>query len=384
MGTPTTGTSTHAWMKSLPFVAGFYGSAALELPAQAAPEWPPARLRDCQPQWADFVRQTLQWQPQERRTAASASRHSFLSRPALSVPVAVAKGKTGLGSIAAGALDDDLVEYLQQCPTWKKSVAECLERNFQPNLGINREEGLFRMKREFVGYNDADNPPKCKSLNGDANLLPIRFERLALFVKALRRGAKNWLHQLTARVRAEILRQKLPPEFLNSNGRVFMEEDFADNAFVYSSVQFLKIGAREDGWHTDGGTSLLNAAVTVFGSRTLLVKLEDESCISFPQRLGSFSVGHLCALNHNVAHGEHAAGSYGEGPPSEQVQIAVMLRSDVFRAARARRINCTPGPSELYHIVNSETARHLAEQPFHLPDLAAVIAESREAGSPSA
>ena len=113
-------------------------------------------------------------------------------------------------------------------------------------------------------------------------------------------------------------------------------------------------------------------------------QLEDAGCISLPQRPGSFYVGNLCALNHIVVHGEHAAGRYGEGPPSEQVQIAVMLRSDVFRAARALKINCTPGPAELYRIVNSETARHLAEQPFHLPDLAAVIAEAREAGSPSA
>ena len=41
-----------------------------------------------------------------------------------------------------------------------------------------------------------------------------------------------------------------------------MQEDFADNAFVYASVQLMKIGGREDGWHTDGGASLLHAAVT--------------------------------------------------------------------------------------------------------------------------
>ena len=75
----------------------------------------------------------------------------------------------------------------------------------------------------------------------------------------------------------------------------------------------------------------------------------------------------------------YMAGSYGGGPPSEQVQIAVLLRTDVFRAARARTINATPGPAELFEIVNSATARHLAEQPLYLPDLAAVIAESREA-----
>ena len=141
----------------------------------------------------------------------------------------------------------------------------------------------------------------------------------------------------------------------------------------------MKMGGREDGRHTAGGASRLHAAVTVSGSRTLQVKPEDAGCISFPQRPGSFYVGNLCALSHIVVHGEHAAGSYGGGPPSEQVHIAVMLRTDVFPAARARTVNATPGPAELFEIVNSATARHLAEQPFHLPDLAAVIAESREA-----
>ena len=75
----------------------------------------------------------------------------------------------------------------------------------------------------------------------------------------------------------------------------------------------------------------------------------------------------------------YMAGSYGGGPPSEQVQIDVMLRTDVFRAARARALNATPGLAELFGIVNSATARHLAEQPLYLPDLAAVTAESREA-----
>ena len=164
---------------------------------------------------------------------------------------------------------------------------------------------------------------------------------------------------------------------MGANGALFMNENFVDNAFAYASVQVLKIGAREDGWHTDGGASLLHAAVTIFGSRTLEVKPVDACCIRLPQRPGSFYLGNLCALSHNAVHGEVSTGSYGNGLPSEQVQIAVMLRSDVFRACRARTINSAPGPAELFRIVNTETAKHIAEQPFHLPDLAAVIAESR-------
>ena len=153
----------------------------------------------------------------------------------------------------------------------------------------------------------------------------------------------------------------------------------ASNAFVYASIQVLKCGSREDGWHTDGGGSLLHAALTLFGTRRVDVECGDQGCISMYQKPGSFYMGNLCALNHNVIHDEQPTGTYGCSSSCcdvRQVQIAVLLRSDVFRAARARTINSTPGPVELFRIVNEETAKHLAEQPLHLPDLAAVLAES--------
>ena len=53
---------------------------------------------------------------------------------------------------------------------------------------------------------------------------------------------------------------------MQANGAVFMGEDFADNAFVYASMHLVKIGEREDGWHTDGGASLLHAAMTVLAA----------------------------------------------------------------------------------------------------------------------
>ena len=155
-----------------------------------------------------------------------------------------------------------------------------------------------------------------------------------------------------------------------------MEEEFGDNAFVYASIQLLRIGARDDGWHIDGGASLLHAALTLFGTRSLRVELNqpEKHIISLPQRLGSFYVGNLCALRHNVQHHEASEGTFGHGPESEQGQIAVMLRSDFYRQGRARKIDAVPGPAELFRIVNAETAQHLAEKPFPLPDLAAVLA----------
>jgi hypothetical protein len=379
LGTPAKDTSTFAWMKSLPFFAKFCGQDGSKLRTKGSSEWPPKRMRGSPPQLEDLVAKTLQWKPEERLSAASACLHSFITSSPLSVQIAARKGKNGLGTIAEGFLDEEVLEYLQKCPTWPQWHEECRQNNFQTTTAkqsVRAAERELHMKREFVGYIDAKNPPTCKSLNSDANIPLIQSERLAMFVKAFRRGAKTWLHQLTARVRGAIAREGLPAEFLAANGLVFTEEDFADNALVYASVQLLRIGEREDGWHTDGGSSLLHAALTIFGSRHVQVKLEDGSCISLPQRPGSFYIGNLCAMSHNVVHGEHAAGSFGDGPPSKQVQIAVMLRSDVFRNARARKINATPGPLELFRIVNTETAKHLSEQPLYLPDLAAVMAEA--------
>jgi len=253
---------------------------------------------------------------------------------------------------------------------------ECLANDFEPNGCIGKEEGQRRMKREFVGYvAEKNKPPSCKRLNNDPNLEPIRSERTASFARALRRCARGWLHQLQERVRAEIRRAGLPVDRY-ANASPFMEEDLSDNAFAYASIQVLKVGKREDGWHTDGGASLLHAGLTIFGSRQLLVKVKGEQgCISLAQRPGSFYVGNLCALEHNVAHGASAPGSLGDGPPENQVQITVMLRSDLFRQARARKKDSCPGPLELFRIVNNETARHLAEVPYPLPELGDVLAE---------
>ena len=314
--------------------------------------------------------------PEHRIKAASASGHPFLSTPNLSVTVSVEEGRHVPGSICSGFLDEEVLDFLQNCPSWAEFRDECLANNFEASRCISEDESRRRMKREFVGYVSAENqPPKCKSLNSDANLQPIRAVRAAFFARALRKRTRGWLHQLQERVRSEIRRVGLPVDVL-PNASPFVDEELSDNAFAYASVQVCKVGEREDGWHTDGGASLLHAGLTIFGSRQLHVKLKNKTgCISLDQRPGSFYVGNLCALEHNVVHGATSPGSWGDGPPESQVQIMVMLRSALFREIRARTINACPGPHELFRIVNREAARHLAEVPFPLPDLATVLAE---------
>ena len=136
--------------------------------------------------------------------------------------------------------------------------------------------------------------------------------------------------------------------------------------------------------------------------------------VNFAQEPGSFYVGNLCALGHNVHH--HAeclhtfrtkaatasartkaatasaaatsSGSLEDWQADEAaaatadsgLQIAVMIRSDVFRNARARKIKSTPGPTDFFRVVNRAVAQHLAECPVRLPDLTAVLAEASRVG----
>ena len=74
-------------------------------------------------------------------TAASASQHSFVGSRALPVTVAAVKCKNGLGSIAAGYLSEDVLDYLQKDPTLQELHAERRRNNFEPNPSTSREEG---------------------------------------------------------------------------------------------------------------------------------------------------------------------------------------------------------------------------------------------------
>ena len=172
----------------------------------------------------------------------------------------------------------------------------------------------------------------------------------------------------------------MPAEFLEANGKPFLEECFTDNAFTYLSGQVMKPGERAEAWHTDGGASVIHAGLTIFGHRMVEVKSGDpdgKNTTELHQRPGSLYVGNFCALEHRVCHSAASAGCYGDGPSGKQVKIAFMLRSDYFRHARARKIKATPGPAELFAVVNAEVAKQIEQMPFYSPTLDEVLAEAR-------
>ena len=115
------------------------------------------------------------------------------------------------------------------------------------------------------------------------------------------------------------------------------------------------------------------------------MKVEGQPQVTLDQEPGSFYVGNLTALEHIVRHhveckhtfdgdtGNPSSAETAEG--DQRLQIAVMMRSDVFRECRARKINAIPGLAEFYRVVNYAVAQHLADVPVALPDLTEVLAE---------
>ena len=122
------------------------------------------------------------------------------------------------------------------------------------------------------------------------------------------------------------------------------------------------------------------------------------------QQPGSFYVGNLAALQQPSTHeeckhtfdgaaatvkvdrtesasaasekgdvGNAASAATAEG--DARLQIAVMLRCDVFRNCRARKINSIPGPADFFRVVNHAAAQHLSDEPVALPDLTEVLLE---------
>ena len=152
---------------------------------------------------------------------------------------------------------------------WHK---ECFEASFAPNDCISKAEAKLRMKKEYVGFLDEENPPVSLNLNSEKNLKLIESSRLIDFTKALKVKNRTWLQQLSKEIRVELERVRLPAEYLAANGDPFTNENFDHNAFAYSSVQVMKVGQRSEAWHTDGGASLLHAGLTIFGSRILEVE----------------------------------------------------------------------------------------------------------------
>ena len=110
----------------------------------------------------------------------------------------------------------------------------------------------------------------------------------------------------------------------------------------------MKPDEREDPPHFDGGASLLHAGLTIWGKRGLDVQLQPEAeWRRLHQKPGSFYVGNLCA----------DAQPLWVEDGFEGVQVAVLLRTDLFSGARVHAMKPPEPPpyAEVYGVAHIQT-----------------------------
>ena len=193
---------------------------------------------------------------------------------------------------------------------------------------------------------------------------------------------RRWLTQLTKRVRAAL--RTLSQEELGENGQHFFSTCFSDTALTYGVIQVMEAG-HHDPAHFHGGASLLQAGLTILGTRHVELsgvqsaadKVAESAADNWqvlPQSPGSFYIGNMCAACHRVSHLDcKEPGMLSEA--AGNVHIAVMLCTDVFREEQSNLFLPKPTPITVFRIVNQVVASTLASDRLHFPDLGSCIFE---------
>ena len=270
-------------------------------------------------------------------------------------------------------MEDHILQWLQADPYWEELGKRAQDKSCKAgHKWLEASEVEFKHEEGgYVGWS----PPGSKVCNNMDMSTPFPATRVSAWTRCFLQLNRNWLVQLTEDVR-NALRHKTNEE-LRSNGAHFFNTCFSDTALTYGVLQVMKPSERYDPAHFDGGASLLHGGLTIFGSRHLECMVaasaaSEEDWEVLPQRPGSFYVGNLCAPWHRVRHFEQPGPI---GAVAGNVHVAVMLRTDVFRAERSRAKKCKPKPAEVFDIVNEVVASALSARPLGFPDFASCLAE---------
>ena len=129
-----------------------------------------------------------------------------LGQVPLHVRLATQPGKNGVGTIAEADLDPHLLRYLQTCPSWNSLAEKRLKTGATMSKCVAAREAALRLKTEIVGIVDEKKNPKTSRLNKDTKLQLIPSERLAAFVRAIRKKWRPWLQQLGGNMQRSAVR----------------------------------------------------------------------------------------------------------------------------------------------------------------------------------
>ena len=343
-------------------------------PAFKEKPWPPQDLSVRPVHLAHLLRQLLLIEPSERLTAQGAIAHALFELAQLAIQCAQAPAGRGLVSFAQGDTDVHTLRWLQGDEYWPVVLDRLLHPAKRCKQAFGEDEARLGVKHEEAGYIPVV-APQCKVISTMIAKEELGATRVVQFARQFIQTNAAWLLELTLLVRAALC--AIPDHLLGENGRQFMDHDLRDLAWVYGIIQVMKVGARLDPDHFDGGASLLHMGLTIFGERLLQLWFKDRPTEQHRQRPGSLYVGNMCAVLHQVVHTDVSDFTYANLYGDPGVHIVIMFRCDLFKGNRARKLGTgdddKPTPVIVYDAVNEVVAAHIASKPLRIPDFAECV-----------
>ncbi len=156
------------------------------------------------------------------------------------------------------------------------------------------------------------------------------------------------------------------------NGAALLEGDAYSWAFDLGATQLMRSNDRRDPVHFDGGASFVHGGLTLGGERTLVLREKEGPNRQLQVRMvpGHFYLGCLCGPEHFVQH--HSSLQLFQTGSLGPVELVLLLRSRVFREARASGQQSGPVPKALWATLAPVMAECFAQQRWVLPALSLV------------
>ena len=313
------------------------------------------------------------------------------------------QGERGPFSIQTGNLQPDVLQWLRDDPAWKDWNADgqhgdmgAKRKRMAPNMP---DESLAKI--EIVGF--MADEEEGTNLNGLNAKHPLPFPRLRAWLVALRRANADWLRSVELELHRAM--RAMLAEHLGANGRVLMTISNSKWFGHYGVAQLMKMGARTDPRHFDGGASLLHMGLTLWGRRRLALEVvspkpaeadgpaakrpavprrfkrkspeageadqdpSDRIICHVLQEAGAVYLASICAAAHYVEHFDHSDEELLAHGGCGDLQVAVMLRTSLFPAAMARTGFSRPGPILVYEAAQAIVTNALSRFTFSLPSM---------------
>ena len=212
-------------------------------------------------------------------------------------------------------------------------------------------------------------PCPGKSLNGMACDKPLPGARLRAFRQAWVDANALQLDRLQDLMRVAM--KRLPGRGPNGDTLALPPREWLA---TQGTLQFHREGdqAWEEPWHWDGGASLLHVGFTLWGERELSCRTANNSEVRLEQIPGMLYMAPLTSFMHQVRHPPLQNSTPTLDIPGQgRCGVSVMMRTALFRHARARMSSRQPIPVEVFRVATSVVVQWLEECSLALPSLAA-------------